>query len=86
MEFDYTDDMNEITGYGGDYERACRTAVQAALQFCLTPRAAATVIPGMLTVQEVEENVAASDCPPLSPEELAKIYEVYAANEFFERP
>lgn len=27
-EFDFTDDMDQISGVGGDYERACRAAVQ----------------------------------------------------------
>lgn len=28
-EFEYTEGMNEISGYGGDYERACRAGVRA---------------------------------------------------------
>jgi len=25
--YEFTDDMNEVSGYGGDYERACRAAI-----------------------------------------------------------
>lgn len=63
-----------------------RTPVQAALQFCLSHPAVATVIPGMLTVKEVEENVGAIETFPLTTEECARIRDIYSKNEFFEKP
>ncbi len=60
-----------------------RTATQLALQFCLGFDAISTVIPGMLHVNEVEEDTAASSLPALTEEELANIELVYKQNEFF---
>ncbi len=60
-----------------------RTPTQLALQFCLGFNAVSTVIPGMLKVSEVEENVRASELPGLTPEELENIELVYKKNEFF---
>lgn len=59
-----------------------RTPAQAALRFCLEHPAVGTVIPGMMTVAEVEEDTAASDgVPALSPRELAKVAEIYRLHE-----
>lgn len=40
MEYKYTDDMREISGFGGAYEEACRQMVIAGMQwFDLNPKA-----------------------------------------------
>lgn len=62
-----------------------RTATQLALQFCLGFGAISTVIPGMLHLNEVEEDISASGLPVLTAEELANIELVYRQNEFFVR-
>jgi len=59
------------------------TPVQAALNFCLSFPAISSVIPGMLTSAEVEENVAASGMPRFTKAEIEKARGVYAHNEFF---
>ena len=49
-----------------------RSMVQAALRFVLDHPAVSSVISGAKTRQQAAENAAASDLPPLSPEELAR--------------
>lgn len=61
------------------------TPVQAALNFCLSFKAVSVVIPGMLTVAEVEENAASSATTRFTKEELAQARKVYDENEFFEK-
>lgn len=46
----------------------------AALKFCLSEPAVATVIPGMRRIQHVEANVRVSDMKDFSPEELARAH------------
>lgn len=50
-----------------------RTLAQAALKFCLAHPAVSTVIPGMRRPEHVEQNVAASDAPPLPPEHIEEL-------------
>ena len=56
---------------------------QVALRYCLSTPGISAVIPGMLTIQQVEENVPASDQGPLLEEELREIEKVYQENTFF---
>lgn len=67
------------------YENKPRTAVQAALLFCLSFDAVSTVIPGMMNVKEVMENTGASSMPPLSPEEKEKVLEIYKTHDFYDK-
>jgi aryl-alcohol dehydrogenase-like predicted oxidoreductase len=60
-----------------------QTPAQFALRFCLSQPGVWTVIPGMLTVAQVEENARASDLGPLSPEELEQVGRLYGEQEFF---
>ncbi|HXG12145.1 MAG TPA: aldo/keto reductase [Gemmataceae bacterium] len=60
-----------------------QTPAQFALRFCLSYPAVWTVIPGMLTAAQVEENVRASDLGPLTAAELKQVEEVYDEREFF---
>jgi aryl-alcohol dehydrogenase-like predicted oxidoreductase len=60
-----------------------RTMAQLALRFCLSPKAVATVIPGMLHPQQVRENGASSELAPLTPDELQAIYEIANQQSFF---
>ncbi len=50
-----------------------RTLPQAALRFVLDQREVSTVIPGAKTPEQVEENLKASDLPPLTGEEVLRI-------------
>lgn len=59
-----------------------QTAAQAALRFCLSYAAVSTVIPGMLTVSQVEENAVASDWGPLPTEAVSDIQSIYATQDF----
>lgn len=63
--------------------RAYQTHAQIALRFCLSYGAVSTVIPGMLTREEVEEDVGASDLGPLLEMERNEIERVYLENTFF---
>ena len=46
-----------------------RTMVQAALRFVLDTDGVTTVIPGAKSRKQLEENAAAVDVPPLTPQE-----------------
>lgn len=59
------------------------TLAQFALKFCLSHPEVSTVIPGMLTVKEVEENALTSDLPSLTTEQLEMIEKVSRENTFF---
>lgn len=56
---------------------------QLALRFCMSYSSVSTVIPGMLTTSEVEENVAASQTGPLSALDLGKAEQIFKDNVFF---
>jgi aryl-alcohol dehydrogenase-like predicted oxidoreductase len=62
------------------------TAVQSALRFCLSFPAVSTVIPGILTPQEAEENAAASDLGPLPESTVARVLELNRERDFFPSP
>jgi len=64
-------------------ERERQTPAQLALRFCLSLPGVSTVIPGMLSPAEVEENAAASDLGPLGARDLAEIARVYGSQTFF---
>jgi aryl-alcohol dehydrogenase-like predicted oxidoreductase len=54
-------------------EPAAGSMARGALRFCLSHPAISSVIPGMRTVQQVDDNVAASDPGPLPPEILKQL-------------
>lgn len=61
-----------------DAGESARVAV--ALRFCLSFEAVVTVIPGMLSAEEVRINVAAAEGGPLNPTQLRMIEDLYRAN------
>ncbi|MCF8479502.1 MAG: aldo/keto reductase [Rhodospirillum sp.] len=61
-----------------------RTAAQLALLYCLAQPGVATVIPGMMTQQQMEENLVAATLPPLTEAELDRITTIYRANTFYD--
>jgi aryl-alcohol dehydrogenase-like predicted oxidoreductase len=61
-----------------------RTISQLALQYCLSEPAVSTVIPGMLTIPQVDENAGAGDRGPLSAEDVERIREIYRTNIFYD--
>lgn len=56
---------------------------ELALKFCISFPEVSAVIPGILTGKQVEENVVASDLPPLTAEQLAMIEKINRENIFF---
>jgi aryl-alcohol dehydrogenase-like predicted oxidoreductase len=62
-----------------------RSATQLALRFCLEEPTVSSVIPGMMNIHEVDENVSASALPPLGAAELYDIRMIYCGNSFFDR-
>lgn len=46
IDFEYTEDMNEITGLGSDYERGCRTGVLAGMRWVIEHPGAEPAING----------------------------------------
>lgn len=65
----------------GDHTK--QTPAQIALRFCLSYAPVSTVIPGMLTVGEVNENCEASELGVLPEEALRALRETYRGHEFF---
>ena len=63
--------------------RRGQSPAQFALRFCLSFPAVATAIPGMLTVEHVADNAAASDLGPLPAQECEEIVAVYRNHSFF---
>jgi len=61
-----------------------RTIVQFALQFCLSNNAVSTVIPGMLSREEVSENIGAASIPPLTEKEISSIQAIYQNHVFYD--
>lgn len=55
--------------------------VHAALRFCLSFPAVSSVIPGMLTMQEVVTNAQAGDEEPFTPDTLARMRDIYGRSE-----
>jgi aryl-alcohol dehydrogenase-like predicted oxidoreductase len=54
-------------------ESNTRTLAQASIRFILDHREVSTVIPGAKTLQQVEEDLQASEMPPLTGEDLLRI-------------
>lgn len=63
-----------------------QSKAQVALRFCLSHDGVATVIPGMLSHEEVVENTRASGLGPLPGEVCSAIRRIYEANSFFIGP
>ena len=56
-----------------------RTLGQAAIQFILSEPSIASVLPNIYNDALLDECIAASDVPPLSSEELARVADLYAS-------
>ncbi len=67
------------------FEGKSQTPTQVALRFCLDFEVVSTVIPGMIKMQEVLENVNASRIPSLTDEEMVRIRKIYMDNEFYDK-
>ena len=57
-----------------------RTVAQLALQFIIAQPRIAAVLPTVTELEQLDELAAAVDVPALTPEELARIAELYAEN------
>ena len=66
------------------YQARGETPALFALRFCLSQKSVSSVIPGMMNVKEVEENVKAAALEPLGPKETDGVREIYAAHEFYD--
>lgn len=62
-----------------------KTPVQAALRFCLDFEAVSTVIPGMMNLDEVKEDIMSSDLSSLTDEEHGRIKKIYNSHEFYDK-
>jgi aryl-alcohol dehydrogenase-like predicted oxidoreductase len=60
-----------------------QTPAQVALRFCLSYPGISTVIPGMLTVEHVDDNAGASGLGALTPGELQRLERLYEQHTFF---
>jgi aryl-alcohol dehydrogenase-like predicted oxidoreductase len=62
------------------------SGVQSALRFCLAFPAISTVIPGILTPTEAEDNAAASDLGPLPDPAVRAVLAINRRRQFFVKP
>lgn len=76
--------MDSVSLFERLRSKSGNTAAQLALRFCLSVPGVSTVIPGMMNVREVEENVIAGDLPLLNESERRDIEEIYANHEFYD--
>lgn len=67
------------------HEGKDRTPTQAALCFCLSHDVVSTVIPGMMNINEVKENIKVSEMSPLTREELKNVRRIYQSHEFYDK-
>ena len=64
-------------------DREPQTPAQFALRYCVSYPAVSSAIPGMLTEQQLEENVMAGDLGPLTDANRLAVERVYAQHQFF---
>ncbi|HZP26318.1 MAG TPA: aldo/keto reductase [Dehalococcoidia bacterium] len=57
-----------------------RTIGQTAIQFCLAAPMVASVLPNLTNSEQLREFTAAVDVPPVSAEDIARVYELYDRN------
>ena len=67
-------------------ERPDRTLGQAAIQWLLAEPRVMSVLPNIYDREQLREFAAASDCAPLTAEELARVDELYKSNFGLEEP
>ena len=58
---------------------------ELAIKFCISFPAIATVIPGMMTPHEVEEDSRISDLPTLSNSDIEQAKRIYRSHDFYDR-
>lgn len=63
-----------------------KSAVESALRFCLSFPAVSSVIPGILTAAEAEENAKASSLARLAADAIEAVLAINRSREFFVRP
>jgi aryl-alcohol dehydrogenase-like predicted oxidoreductase len=60
------------------------TPAQFALRFCLDCDALSTVIPGMLAIPHVEENLKSGEVAPLTADQRKQVAEIYRSHSFYD--
>jgi aryl-alcohol dehydrogenase-like predicted oxidoreductase len=61
-----------------------RTIAQAAIQFCLSEPAIASVLPNITNERELQEFATAPDTPPLSQEEVSRLHDLFDHDFYLE--
>ena len=74
------DGLKKVQQLGFLWDGAGRTLSQAAVQYILAEPSVASVLPNIYHEPLLREFAAASDQPPLSPADLARVEQLYAAN------
>ena len=72
------DDVARARTSGFLLEGPIRTLSQAAMVFCLMNRDIASTVPGVKNVAEMEELAGCVDLPPIPPQHLRRLRELYA--------
>ncbi|MDE2786078.1 MAG: aldo/keto reductase [Chloroflexota bacterium] len=74
-------DLNSVRKLGFLLDGPIQTMSQAAMVYCLMNRDIHTTVPGVKNRAEAEETAACVDLPPIPPEHLARLQELYE-NDF----
>jgi len=61
-----------------------RSIAQAAIQFCLSEPAIASVLPNITSERELEEFAAAPETPPLTADEVARLHDLFDHDFYLE--
>ncbi len=73
-------DLASAARLGFLLDRQIRTLSQAAMVFCLMNPDIHTTVPGVKNVAEAEETAGCADLPPIRPEHLARLQEMYESD------
>jgi len=80
----YLKDLKKIKRVQEVFDTRKVSLKQAAIEFVLSSSAVSTIIPGMKTVQHVEDHLKAVLDPRLSVEEISRIQDIYESDDIFQ--
>ena len=84
MQDKYLTDLKKIDRIKSAFDARQISLKQAAIEFVLNEKAVATVIPGMKTVEHVQDHFRTVDSPKLTKENIDRIQKLYQEDELFQ--
>ena len=80
----YLTDLNKIGRIKSVFDLKQISLKQAAVEFVLSEKSVSTVIPGMKTVEHVQDHLRAISFPKLAKEDVERIQKLYQEDELFQ--